>query len=62
MEHVANLKGSPEVQSAAIQEIVEEAELFKKKALVEKLSAHLEILQQRQSPDSTSVSLAKKKR
>lgn len=62
MEHVANLKGSPEVLSAAIQEIVEEAELFKKKALVEKLSAHLEILQQRQSPDSTSVSLAKKKR
>lgn len=62
MEHVANLKGSPEVRSAAIQEIVEEAELFKKKALVEKLSAHLEILQQRQSPDSTSVSLAKKKR
>lgn len=62
MDRVANLKGSPEVQAAAIQEIIEEAVLFKKKALIEKLSSHLAIVQQRLSPDSIEVDLERKSR
>ncbi|XP_068687441.1 integrator complex subunit 6-like [Montipora foliosa] len=62
LSRITNLKGSLEVQSAAVQEIIEEAELFKKKALIERLSSHLETLQQRLSPDSTDAKLAKKKR
>jgi len=62
LDRVANLKGTLEVQSSAIQEIIEEAGLFKKKALIEKLSSHLASLQQRLSPDSIDAQLSKKKR
>lgn len=62
LDRVASLKGSLEVQSSAIQEIIEEAALFKKKTLIHKLSSHLMTLQQRLSPDSIDVDLAEKKR
>ncbi|XP_078380426.1 integrator complex subunit 6-like isoform X2 [Oculina patagonica] len=62
LDHVANLKGSLEVQSTVLQEIIEEAELFKKKALIEKLSSHLASLQERLSPNSTEIGSLMKKR
>ncbi|XP_015758738.1 PREDICTED: integrator complex subunit 6-like [Acropora digitifera] len=62
LDRVANLKGSFEIQSSTLQEIIEEAELFKKKALIERLSSHLAILQQRLSPESFDAKHGIKKR
>lgn len=63
LNQVANLKGSLEVQCSVIHEIIEEAELFKKKLLVENLNLYLARLQQRLSPYSIEDNyLTKKKR
>lgn len=62
LDRVGNLKGSLEVQTSVVQEIIEEAELFKKRALIEKLSAHLGHLQERLSPNSDVIEVSKKKR
>lgn len=62
LDHVGNLKGSLEVQTSVVQEIIEEAELFKKRALIDKLSTHLAHLQERLSPNSDEIEVSKKKR
>lgn len=62
LDRVCNLKGSLEVQTSVVQEIIEEAELFKKRALIEKLSTHIGHLQERLSPNSDVIEVAKKKR
>ena len=62
LDRVGNLKGSLEVQTSVVQEIIEEAELFKKRALIEKLSTHLGLLQERLSPNPDVIEVAKKKR
>ena len=62
LDRVHSLKGSLEVQTSVVQEIIEEAELFKKRALIEKLSTHLGHLQERLSPSSDVIEVSKKKR
>lgn len=62
LNQVANLKGSLEIQCSVIHEIIEEAELFKKKLLVENLNLHLARLQQRLSPDSIEDNYVTKKK
>lgn len=62
LNQVANLKGSLEIQCSVIHEIIEEAELFKKKLLVENLNnLYLARLQQRLSPDSIEDNYVAKK-
>ena len=62
LNQVANLKGSLEIQCSVIHEIIEEAELFKKKLLVENLNIYLARLQQRLSPDSIEDHYVTKKK
>jgi len=62
LNQVANLKGSLEIQCSVIHEIIEEAELFKKKLLVENLNLYLARLQQRLSPDSIEDNYVTKKK
>lgn len=62
LDHVSNLKGSPEVQGSFVREIIDEATLFKKKSLIEKLFSHLSSLQERDSPKSDEIELSEKKR
>lgn len=61
-DHVLTFKGSLEVQGSFVQEIIEEATLFKKKSLIEKLSSHLTSLIERDSPKSNEIELSEKKR
>ena len=62
LNQVANLKGSLEIQCSVIHEIIEKAELFKKKLLVENLNLYLARLQQRLSPDSIEDHYVTKKK
>lgn len=50
------------MQGSFVQEIIEEATLFKKKSLIEKLSSHLTSLIERDSPKSDEIELSEKKR
>lgn len=45
MAHVRNLKGSSETQCSVLRDIIDEAELFKQRTLVEKLSEYMSTLQ-----------------
>ena len=62
LDQVAYLKGSIEMQSSVIEEIIEEANLFKKRVLVDKLQSHLSELQERLSPTLLENDVTKKKR